>query len=325
MRRALFHSVHGFIAAALLAAAVFPAAAQEFPSRPMRFYVGFVPGTGSDLVSRLLSQKLSERLGQPVVVEQRVSSGGILASDAVVKSPPDGHAMTLLSGAHPVLAAMRKSLPYDPVRDFGMVSLVSSYPLVISVAADSPTKTLADLIARAKAAPGSVTYSMGSTGTLQHLLGEWINIEAGTVMVPVPYKGSVPALMDLIGGRLDAMIDTGTAAFGQMRAGKIRALALSSPARYPLAPEVPTFNETLPAVEASSWLGMVVAPATPRATINRLNGELKAIIELADVRQRFTEMGGVPQGSTPEEMRERIEREIKRWARLVELRNIERQ
>ena len=147
MRRVLFHAVHGCIAAALLAAGVLPAAAQEFPSRPMRFYVGFVPGTGSDLVSRLLAQKLSERLGQPVIVEQRISSGGILASDAVVKSQPDGHAMALLSGAHPVLAAMRKSLPYDPVRDFGMVSLVSSYPLVITVAVDSPTKTLADLIA----------------------------------------------------------------------------------------------------------------------------------------------------------------------------------
>jgi tripartite-type tricarboxylate transporter receptor subunit TctC len=317
--------VHGFIAAVLLAAIVLPVAAQDFPSRTMRFYVGFAPGTGSDLVSRLLAQKLSERLGQPVIVEQKISSGGILASEAVVKSQPDGHTMALLSGMHPVLAAMRKSLPYDPLRDFSMVSLVSSYPIVISVAMDSPVKSLPDLLARARAAPGRITYSMGSIGTLLHLLGEWMNIEAGTSMVAVPFKGSAPALMDLLGGRIDAMIDTGTATFGQMRAGKVRAIALSSPARYPLAPDVPTIAEVIPGVEASSWLGVAVAPATPRAIINRLNSEVRAIIELPDVRQRLAELGGVPLGSTPEEMRDRIDREIKRWTRVVELRNIERQ
>ena len=314
---------HGFVAALLAASA--PLSAQEFPVRTMRFYVGFVPGTGSDLVSRVLAQKMSERLGQSVIVEQKISSAGIAASDAVAKSPPDGHSLVLLSGGHPVAAAMRKTLPYDPVRDFGTVSLVSSYPIVVSVAAESPLKGLPDLIARAKAAPDRVTYSMGSVGTLLHLLGEWINIEAGTAMVPVPFKGSAPALMDLLGGRIDAMIDTGTASFGQMRAGKIRALALSSPARYPLAPEVPTIAETLPGVEASSWLGVAVAPATPRPIINRLNAELRAIIELPDVRQRFAEMGGVAQASTPEEMRDRIEREIQRWTRVVDLRKIEKQ
>jgi tripartite-type tricarboxylate transporter receptor subunit TctC len=317
--------VHGFIAAVLLAAIVLPCAAQEFPSRTMRFYVGFAPGTGSDLVSRLLAQKLAERLGQAVIVEQKIGSGGILASDAVVKSQPDGHTMVLLSGAHPVLAAMRKSLPYDPVRDFGTVSLVSSYPIVISVAMNSPIQSLPDLIERARAAPGRITYSMGSTGSLLHLLGEWMNIESGTSMVPVPFKGSAPALLDLLGGRIDAMIDTGTATFGQMRAGKVRALALSSPARYPLAPDVPTIAEVVPGVEASSWLGVAVAPATPRAIIDRLNREVRAITELAEVRQRLSELGGIPLGSTPEEMRERIEREIKRWTQVVERRNIERQ
>ena len=317
--------VHGFIAAVLLAAIVLPGAAQDFPSRTMRFYVGFSPGTGSDLVSRLLAQKLSERFGQPVIVEQKIGSGGIFASEAVVKSQPDGHTMVLLSGAHPVLAAMRKTLPYDPLRDFGMVSLVSSYPIVISVTPNSPIKSLPDLIARARAAPDRITYSMGSIGTLLHLLGEWMNIEAGTSMVAVPFKGSSPALMDLLGGRIDLMIDTGTASFGQMRAGKIRAIALSWPTRYPLAPDVPTIAEAIPGVEAGSWLGVAVAPATPRAIINRLNSEVRAIIELPDVRQRLAELGGVPLGSTPEEMRDRIEREIKRWTRVVELRNIERQ
>lgn len=318
-------TVHGFIAAVLLAAIALPGAAQDFPSRTMRFYVGFAPGTGSDLVSRLLAQKLGERFGQPIIVEQKIGSGGILASEAVVKSQPDGHTLVLLSSAHPVLAAMRKSLPYDPVRDFGMVSLVSSFPLVISVATDSPIKSLPDLLARARAAPGRITYSMGSIGTTLHLLGEWMNIEAGTSMVAVPFKGSAPALMDLLGGRIDVMFDTGTATFGQMRAGKVRALALSSPARDPLAPDVPTIAEVVPGVEAIGWLGVAVAPATPRAIINRLNSEVRAVIALPDVRQRLAEMGGVGLGSTPEEMRDRIEREIKRWTRVVELKNIERQ
>ena len=317
-------SVHGLMAGILFCAFVFPSAAQNFPSRTMRFYVGFTPGTGSDLVSRLLAQKMGERLGQSVIVEQKISSGGILASEAVVKSQPDGHTMTLLSGMHPVLAAMRKSLPYDPVRDFGTVSLVSSYPILISVAANSPTKSLSDLLARAKVAQ-AVTYSMGSTGSMLHLLGEWINMEAGTSMVAVPFSGSGPALVDLLGGRIDAKIDTATATFGQMRSGKVRAIALSSLTRYPLAPEVPTINEVVPGVEASSWLGLAVASATPRPIINRLNSEIRAIIELPDVRKRFAEMGGIPLASTPEEMRDRIGMEIKRWARVVEKRHIERQ
>lgn len=325
MKNLLVLVLASLTAAAALAAGDKNEEAVSFPSRPLRFYVGFAPGTGSDLMSRLLAQKMSERLGQPVTVEQRIGSAGILASGAVAKSPPDGHTMTLLSSAHPVLPAMRKSLPYDPVRDFGMVSLVSSYPLVISVAKDSPIKSLPDLLARAKAAPGRITYSMGSIGTTLHLLGEWMNIEAGTSMVPVPFKGSSPALMDLLGGRIDAMIDTGTATFGQMRMGTVRAIAVSSPTRDPLAPDVPTISEVVPGVEALGWLGVAVAPGTPRAIVNRLNSEIRAILELPDVRQRIAEMGGVPLGSTPDEMRDRIEREIKRWTRVVELKNIERQ
>ena len=320
-----FRKLGAFVAAVVAAAIAVPVAAQDFPTKTMRFYVGFVPGTGSDLVSRVLAQKMSERFGQPVIVEQRVGSGGILACEAVVKSPPDGHALVLLSGSHPVLAATRKSLPFDLLRDFGMVSLVSSYPLVISVAAGSPVKSLADLLARARKEPGRVTYSMGSTGSLLHLLGAWIDIEAGTTMLPVPFKGSSPALIDLLGGRIDAMFDTGTATFPQMRAGKVRAIALSSPTRYPLAPDVPTIAETVPGVAASSWLGVATSPGTPRPVIDRLNRELRAILELPDVRQRLAELGGIATASTPEEMRERIDSEIKRWTRIVEARNIERQ
>jgi len=319
------------IAAFRLAAALFAAPAawgeavsQTYPARPIRFLVGSPPGSGNDLVSRLLAQKLAERFGRPVVVEHKPGGAGLLANDALVKSTPDGHTMVLLSGAHPATAALNRALPYDPVRDFGMVGTVVAYPLVISVAPDSPIRSFADLIERARAAPGKLTYSM-TPGTLVHLLGEWINIEAGTAILGVPYKGSANALVDVLAGRVDATIETGTASFGHIRSGKLRALAVSSPARHPAMPGLPTISETLPGVEMSSWLGLAVPAATPRAVIDRLNGEIRSILEMSDVRRRLADLSGVPAPSSPGEMRALVEREIARWKRVVELKNIERQ
>src|SRR5258708_3975306 len=182
------------LAAALLAAlaASGEAVSQTYPVRPVRFLVGSPPGSGNDLVSRLLGQKLSERLAQPVVVENRPGGAGLLANDALAKSPPDGHTLVLLSGAHPATAALNRALPYDPVRDFGMVGTVVAYPLVISVAPGSPIRSFADLLERARAAPGKLTYSM-TPGTLVHLLGEWINIEPRTPIPGVPPTATADA------------------------------------------------------------------------------------------------------------------------------------
>ena len=297
---------------------------QAYPARPLRILVGGPPGSGADIVSRLIAAPLSERLGQTIVVEQRTGAGGIIASDALAKSTPDGHTLALLTGAHPTVAALSRTLPYDPVKDFGMVSTVVAYPLVVSVAFGSSIGSFPELLARAKAAPGKISYAM-SPGSLVHLAGEWINAEAGTAMLAVPYRGSSVALVDVLAGRVDVVIETATAAFGQIRAGKIRPLAVSSAARHPALPDVPTITETLPAVEFTSWLGLAVAAATPRAIVDRLNAELRAILEMPGIRQRFAELGGAPVPSTPEEMRARVEREIARWKRLVEMKNIERQ
>jgi tripartite-type tricarboxylate transporter receptor subunit TctC len=313
--------------AAAFAVALFAsgeAIAQQYPTRAIRFLVGSPPGSGNDLVSRLLGQKLSERFGQPVVVEQKPGGAGLLANDALAKSTPDGHTMVLLSGAHPATAVLNRALPYDPVRDFGMVGTVVAYPLVISVAPGSPIRSFADLIERARISPGKLTYSM-TPGTLVHLLGEWINIEAGTAILGVPYKGSANALVDVLAGRVDATIETGTASFGHIRSGKLRPLAVSSPARHPALPELQTISETLPGVEMNSWLGLAVPAATPRLIIDRLNREVRSILDIPDVRQRLADLSGVPMLSTPEEMRALIEREIARWKRVVELKNIERQ
>ena len=286
--------------------------------------MGSPAGSGNDLVSRVLAQKLAERLGQPFVVEQKPGGAGLLANDALAKSAPDGHTLVLLSGAHAAAAALSRALPYDPVRDFAMIGTVVAYPLVISVAPGSPIRSFADLLERARAAPGKLTYSM-TPGTLVQLLGEWINIEAGTSITGVPYKGGANALVDVLAGRVDATIETGTASFGHIRSGKLRPLAVSSAGRHPALPGVQTISETLPGVEMSSWLGLAAAARTPPAIVEHLNREVRAIIALPDVRQRLADLSGVPSPSSPEEMRTLVEREIARWKRVVELKHIERQ
>jgi tripartite-type tricarboxylate transporter receptor subunit TctC len=301
------------------------ASAQNYPDRPIRFYVGFPPGGSTDLVSRYLGQKLSERLKQPVIVEQKTGATGLLANDAVAKAPPDGQTLVLLTGGHPGTAAVMKSLPYHPVKDFGMVSVVIEYPMTISVAPESPIKSLPDLIARAKAAPGQISYSSAGAGSLHHLLGEWMNIEAGTQMLHVPFKGAAPAFTELLGGRIDVLIETATFAFPMIRQGRLRPLALSSAGRYPLMPDVPTVGETLKAVQFSSWLGLAVAPGTPRPIVDRLNRDTYAILAEPETRERFAGFGGVPAPSSPEQMAKRVEDEIARWQRVVETRGIERQ
>ena len=299
--------------------------AQNYPDRPIRFYVGFPPGGSTDLVSRYLGDKLSQRLRQPVAVEQKTGATGLLANDAVAKAPPDGHTLVLLTGGHPGTAAVMKSLPYDPVKDFGMVSVVIEYPMTISVAPSSPIKSFPDLLARAKAEPGKISFSSAGPGSLHHLLGEWMNIEAGTQMLHVPFKGAAPAFTELLGGRIDVLIETATFSFPMIKAGRLRPLALSSAGRYPLMPDVPTVGETLKGVEFSSWLGLAVAPNTPRSSIDLLNKEVRAILALDETRERFAGFGGVPAPSSPEQMAARIDREVARWKRVVQTRGIERQ
>jgi tripartite-type tricarboxylate transporter receptor subunit TctC len=297
----------------------------DYPNRPIRFVVSFAPGSSTDIVSRLLAQKLTERMGQPIVIDIKAGAGGLIGNDFVAKSPPDGYNMVLLTGGHPSSVAMVKKLPYDPVKDFGMVSTIVTYPMVVSVAKDSPLKSLPDLIALAKSHPNQVSFSSSGVGSLHHLLGEWINIEAGIDMLHIPFKGSSQSITELLGGRVDVMVDTATFTFGQIKGGKLRALGVSSENRSPFFPEVPTIKETLPAIEFSSWLGVVVAPGTPRPIVDRLNRELRAIIGTEEIKQKFAEFGGIPLASSPEEMRDRIEREIERWKRVVEIKHIEKQ
>ena len=312
----------GFVAALSF---VGHAAAQEWPTRPLRLVVGFPPGGSPDLVGRLIGDALSRRLGQPVIVENAVGGGGVLASDNVARSTPDGYAMVMLTGAHSGTGAIRKSLPYDPVNGFAMISMVTAYPMFIVASPDSPLRSLPDLLDRARAEPGKITYASNAPGSAHHLLGEWINIEAKTTMLPVPYRGAAQATVDLLGGRVDAMIDTAVTAIELIRSGKVRALAVASPTRYALTPDVPTVAETLPGVETMSWLGLALAAGTPQPIVDRLNGELKEILSDPEIKARLAQLGGVPSWTTPEQMRDQISREIERWKRVIEQKNIERQ
>ncbi len=302
-----------------------PATAQDYPNKPVRFIVGFAPGSSSDIIARFLGQRLGERLGQPFVVEQKVGAGGMIAQSFLVKAPPDGYTMLLLSGGHATRAAMKKSLPYHPVNDFGMVSTVIEYPMAIGVKPDSPIKSFPDLLARAKAEPGKLSMSSVGVGSLHHLMAEWIKMESGTEMLHVPFNGSAPAYTELLGGRIDAMIDTMTFMSTNFKNGQIRPLALSSSTRLKDFPNVPTISETLPGVEATSWLGLAVAPGTPAPIVNRLNRAMRAILAEPATAERFAQLGGLPGASSPEEMRARILREVARWNRVIDLRKIERE
>ena len=234
-RTALQQGAGGLLGASVLTApvAVF---GQEWPSRPLRILVGFPAGGSPDIAARLIGEKLSVAVRQPVIVEQVVGAGGIIASTGVAKGPADGYSLVMLTGAHAGTAATRKQLPYDPIRDFTFLTMVVAYPLVVVVPPDSPIATFRDLIAREKAAPGKITYASNAPGSIHHLLGEWVNIEAGTSMVAVPYRGASQSFVDLLGGRVDVMIETATSVIEPIKAGKVRAIAISSPERYPPGP-----------------------------------------------------------------------------------------
>ena len=296
-----------------------PAAADDWPSRPIRLVVGTAPGGSPDIIGRILGEKLADRLGTAVVIENVTQGAGAVAYQAVSKSAPDGYTMGILTAGFPPQAALRrKSLAYDPVEGFSFVTMLCGYPMVYAVAPDSPIKSFKDLLERAKAAPGRITYTINALGSIYHVLTKWIEIESGALMTPVSYRGTAQALTDVVSGRIDLMVDAATSGFPRVQSGQLRLLAISSPGRYPLMPDAPTIAETLPGVEFMSWLGLAMAPATPRSVVERINREIRDALELPDVQQRLSEGGNVASPSSPGEMRQKVESEIARWTRVIE-------
>jgi tripartite-type tricarboxylate transporter receptor subunit TctC len=300
-----------------------PLAAQQWPARTIRMLVGTAPGGSPDIIARILAEKLGERLGTTVVVENLTQGAGAVAYHTISKSAPDGYSMGILSAGFPPQAVLRKnSLNFDPVEGFSFVTMLCGYPMVYAVAPGSPIASFKDLIGRAKAAPGRITYTINAPGSIYHVLTKWIEIETATSMTAISYRGTSQALTDVLANRVDLMVDAATSALPRIQTGQLRLLAISSSSRYPLMPEAPLVADTVPGIEFMSWLALAMPPATPRPIVDRVNREIRAALALPDVQKRLAEGGNVASPSTPEETRQKIEGDIARWSRVIDMAGI---
>jgi tripartite-type tricarboxylate transporter receptor subunit TctC len=296
--------------------------AQDYPSRAIRFVVGFTPGGPSDLLTRTIGQKLSERLGQPVVADNRPGAGGNLAGDIVAKAPPDGY--TLLMANNAILAtnaSLYRSLPYDPVKDLAPIILVGAQPNVLVVNPALPARSVAELIALAKATPGGLNYASSGNGAAPHLTAELFKTVAHVDLVHIAYKGAGPAIADLIAGQgVQLSFATSVSVMPYIQSGQLRALAVTTATRSPLLPELPTLAEAgVPDVVSTSWHGIVTTAGTPPAIIDRLNREIARILTLDDVRRTLTTQGVDIVGGSPQDFAAYIQAEIPKWAEIVRI------
>jgi len=312
-----------FLAAALAGALSTPGLAQDYPSKPVRLLVGFPPGGNVDVVGRIVAQKMSEGLGQQVLPENRTGAGSIIANEHVAKSAADGYTLLVVSGAFVTQAATMKKLPYDPVRDFSFISTLVTYPLVLSVRSDSRFKTLDEFIGYVRSNPGKVNYPSPGMGTLYHLAGEMFVSMAGIDMQHVPFRGGSEPLTEVLSGRMELLIDALTNSYPHIQGGKFRPLAVTSLARSASLPNVPTVAQSVPGYEASSFLGIVGPLGLPGAVVERANREVRRVVALPEIAQRFAEWGGTPSASSPDEMGRLVRAEIEKWKRVVETRKIE--
>lgn len=311
-----------FLVAAAGAMAAPLAFSQAFPSKPITILVGFAPGGIADSLARMAASLLSERLKQSVVVENRAGAGGTIAAAVVAKAPKDGYTLLLASNGHTVNATLMKNLPYDTVADFSAVGGIAASPLVMVVRADSPYKSVADVMAAAKAKP--LAYGSGGAGTLTHLLPELIaDSVKGAQLTHVPYRGTGPALVDLMGGRVEFVMDLVQTALPHVQAGKLRALAVSSARRSPQLPGTPTLAEKLiPNLDAQGWYGLLAPAGTPAAVLDMLNSALNAALTDPAVVARITAMGSSPIAGTRESFQLLVHSEVKRWGDVVRAKNI---
>ncbi|CAN5689209.1 tripartite tricarboxylate transporter substrate binding protein [soil metagenome] len=303
------------LALALTLAAAGPALAQPYPSRPIKLVIPYPPGGIGDTLARELGMQLATRLGQPVVVESRPGGSQIIGADYVAKSPGDGYTLFLASLSSLVLNVYaHKSMPYDPVKDFAPVSMFFSTPLYLVVNPKLPVNTVQEFIAYGKANPGKLSFGSIGTGSSLHLTGEMFKSATGVDMLHVPYKGSIPAVTDLLGGQIQAIFDAGTSSLPQVRAGKLRVLGVSSLKRASGTPDIPTIAESgVPGFDATFWFGIVAPASTPKAIVQKLSAEINDILKQPAVRDRYKPNGVELAGSTPEEMAAQIQADIPRW------------
>ncbi|MBI4195014.1 MAG: tripartite tricarboxylate transporter substrate binding protein [Betaproteobacteria bacterium] len=305
------------IAATFVAAA--PGLAQSYPTKSIRFIVPFPPGGGNDTIARQVGQKLSAAFGQQVLVDNRPGAGGTIGAELAAKSPPDGYTLFLAGVAsHGINPNLRKKLPYDPLRDFDAVSLIASAPLLVVVHPSLPVKSVKELIALAKAKPGQINFASNGAGGSSHLAVELFKMTTGTEMVHVPYKGLSLALTELLSGEVQLMFSSAVAMLPQVKAGRLRAIAMTGAKRSPAIPDIPTVAETgVRGYETGSWYGVVVPAGTPKAAIGRLSQEIVGFVRSPETIQRMNSEAVIPVGSTPDEFTGHIRKELARWAEVI--------
>ena len=313
-RRKFLHLAAG--AAALPAVSRF-AWAQAYPTRPVRWVVGFAPGGATDIMARLMGQWLTERLGQPVVIENRPGAGSNIGTEAVVNAPPDGYTLLLISPAHAVNATLYDKLNFNFIRDIAPVASISREPNVMVVNLSVPAKTIPEFIAYAKANPGKINMASSGNGTSVHVSGELFKMMTGVNMVHVPYRGAGPALTDLLGGQVQVMFATMPSAIEYIRAGKLRALAVTTAARSAALPDIPTVGEFVPGYEASSVFGVGVPKNTPAEIVDKLNKEINAALADPKMKARLADLGGTPLAGSPADFGKLIAEETEKWAKVV--------
>ena len=307
----------------VLLATALPAAAQSYPVRPVKLVVAFAPGTTSDIIGRLIAEKLSQQLGQPFVVENRTGAGGTIGAETVAKAEPDGHTLLLSTAALPVSAHVYPNLRYDTGKDFASVTVISHSPLLLAANIDFPPKTVQELIPYAKANAGKLSFGSAGVGTSHHLTGEKFKLDTGIDMVHVPYKGSGPAHIDLMGGQIQLMFDNIVALIGHVRSGKVRALAVSSAKRHPLLPDVPTIQEAgVKDFETVAWFGILAPAGTPKNIVTRLNEETLKALKLPDVQKRLLDSGSDIIGNSPEQADQFLKAELQKWGTVVRAANV---
>jgi tripartite-type tricarboxylate transporter receptor subunit TctC len=318
-RRQFLHLAAG---AAALPAVSRIAWAQDYPSRPVRIVVGLTAGSASDIVARLMGQWLSERLGQQFIVENRPGAGTNIAAEAVVRSAPDGYTLLLAASPNAINASLYEKLSFNFIRDIAPVAAISREPNVVLVNPSVPTRTVPEFIAYAKANPGRINMASAGNGTTSHLAGEMFKMMAGIDLVHVPYRGGGPALTDLLAGQVQVFFPPMVVPIGQVRAGKLRALAVTTATRSEALPEIPTVGEFVPGYEASVWFGLGAPKGTPAEIIDKLNRETNAALADPKIKARIAESGGNALAGSPADFGKLIADETEKWGKLIRAANI---
>jgi tripartite-type tricarboxylate transporter receptor subunit TctC len=306
------------------AASIASVSAQDYPTRPVKWVVGYPPGGATDIIARLLGQRLSERLGQQFVIENKPGAGNNIATESVINAEPDGYTLLFVNPANYINASLYANLKFNVIRDIAPIAAFNRVPNVMTVNKDVPAKTAAEFIAYVKANPGKVNLASSGNGTSVHLSGEMFMAMSGAKMQHVPYRGAAPAITDLLGGQVQLIFDNMPSILQHVRAGSVRALAVTGTARSPLLPDVPVLADTIPGYEASALFGVGAPKNTPKAVIEKLNKEINAVLAEPAIKARLLDLGGEPLIGTPEAFGAMIVAETDKWKKVIEEAKVEK-